>query len=529
MDCAAADPVPVCSCFYRLRQEEASLQETLQQTNEQQQQPSAAPEAAPKLPEQEGAEVKEETEEEANIDGDLYDAGHVMVLVPEGWKAFPETDVFAEEDGAMNPDVLNVSKGGQSDMDLFTKPYVRINYFGPSIQMGKPDASWYEDVKEVEPFTAGEHEWFGFTCDSLGTDLAILWCEEGNIQYQASIFLGSGDDTISHEDADVQAIWASVRPSDPDAAAAAAEPEEEEPEAVQTDSFWDGQWYGWWCIKDGTGEYEKFNDIAWDLYARIEDYGDGTGYLTMWDTETAPDMPLVRGYLKFEEGLAEHPAMVSDYCTFYDGGEWLPNVVSVVPMDFDNWYVDPAISTVSHFEDMVEIVNDYQDPDNENNSFAYYMYLRPWGTDWADVRGGDTSGCIYSDMMPVLYDDWYAPLMELGVEELPDHVADGFALIEGGAAVEAEPFDGEPGEMGLEELKAALAWVKSNQSYDMTYEQIAEGIGVPGLYVDEFENNGKVFCRYRWIADDDNRITITFEKQTDGTLTWNVTAWDGLK
>ena len=42
-------------------------------------------------------------------------------------------------------------------------------------------------------------------------------------------------------------------------------------------------------------------------------------------------------------------------------------------------------------------------------------------------------------------------------------------------------------------------------------------------------HNGKIFCRYRWFADDDNRVTITFEKQTDGTLTWNVTAWDGLK
>ena len=119
--------------------------------------------------------------------------------------------------------------------------------------------------------------------------------------------------------------------------------------------------------------------------------------------------------------------------------------------------------------------------------------------------------------------------MALGVEALPDCIEDGFTLIEGGAAVGSEPYDGEPGVMGLDALKEALAWVKSNQSYDNTYEQIAEGIGVPGLYVDEFENNGKMFCRYRWFADDDNRMTITFEKQTDGTLTWNITAWDGLE
>ena len=497
--------------------QEPSLQETLQQTLETEQPPAAVPEAAPKVPETDA------------VSGELYDAGNVTVLVPEGWKGFPETDVFAEKEGTMNPDVLNVSKGGQSEIDLFTKPYVRINYYGPSVQMGKPDAGWYENVKDIGTFTAGDHQWCGFTCDSLGTALAILWCEEGSIQYQASITLGSGAEAISHTDADVQAILASVMPSDPNAASPTEPAASEEPSVEQTDSFWDGDWYGWWCIQDGTGEYEKFNGIAWDLYAQIEDYGDGTGYLTMWDTETSKAYPLVRGYINLDTGSGDIPAMTTELCTFFDSGEWLPNVVKVASVDFDNWYVDPASSTVSHFENMIEIESYYEDPSNTDNYFAYYMYLRPWGTDWADVQSGDTSGCIYSDMMPVLYADWYQPLMALGVEALPDCIEDGFTLIEGGAAMESEPYDGEPGVMELDALKEALAWVKSNQSYDNTYEQIAEGIGVPGLYVDDFENNGKMFCRYRWFADDDNRMTITFEKQADGTLTWNITAWDGLE
>ena len=468
-------------------------------------------------------EKPEEAPEEAPA-GELYDAGNVVVLVPTGWKAFPDVDVFAEEEGTMNPDVLNVSKGGQTEADLFTKPYVRINYFGPSIQMMEPDSDWYENVVDIEPFTAGEHEWIGFSCESLGTPLAILWCEEGAVQYQATLTLGTGSDAISPEDADVRAILASVTPSDPGAASVEAEPEIEAPAPVQTDSFWDGQWYGWWCIQDGTGAYEKFNSIAWDAYAEIEDYADGTGYITLWDTETTKDAPLVRGYVNFDEDNV----LTTEYCTFYDSGSWLPDVVDVVPMDFYDWSVDPANSSVSQFDHMVEISGYYADPENAENTMFYYIYLRPWGMHWEDVRGGDTSGCLYSDMMPVLYDDWYLPLWHMGVETLPASIGDGFALIEGGASEEAEPFDGEPGEMALEELKEALAWVKSNQSYDNTYEQIVEGIGVPGLYVDEFENNGKVFCRYRWIADEENRITITFEKHEDGTLTWNVTAWDGL-
>ena len=475
----------------------------------------------------------EEMPEENKPGGELYDAGNVTVLVPEGWKAFPEADVFAEEEGAVNPNVLNVSKGGESEFDLFAKPYVRINYYGPDIKMGTPDASWYEDVTEIDPFTAGDHTWQGFSCTSMGTPLIIFWCIEGKIEYQASITVGSGKDALTATDADVLAILASVAPSNAadltqdEPTGTDAPPVEEEPEMAE--SFWDGDWYGWWCIRDATGEYETFNSIAWDLYAEIQDYGDGSGYIIMWDTETSRNIPLVKGYLGFEEGMGEHTALTTEWCTFYEGGEWLPNVVSVNPMDFENWYVDPAVSTVSHFDNMIEIVGYYEDPDNSDNYFAYYMYLRPWGTLWDDVASGDTSGCLYSDMMPVIYGDWYAPLMKLGVEELPDCIEDGFALIEGGTSVEAEPFDGKPGIMELEALKEALEWVKDNQSYDNTYEQIVEGFGVPGLYVDEFESNGKIFCRYRWFADDDNRITITFEKQSDGTLTWNITAWDGLE
>ena len=505
--------------------QEPSLQETMQQSAANDpKQPAAQPETAPAPAPEAKPETKPEAGGQEEVDGELYDAGNVTVLVPEGWKAFPDADVFSDEEGATNPDVINVSKGGQSDFELFTKPYVRIAYSGPDVQMLEPDSDWYEKVVDIDPFTTGEHAWSGFSCESMGTPLTNLWCEEGSIQYQATLSLGSGGDAISHEDADVQAILASAVPSNPDASAAVAETEEEQ-KAINTDSFWSGQWYGWWCIRYASGDYETFDRIAWDAYAEIEDYGDGSGYITLWDTETTRDRSLVRGYVNFDS----FGVMTSNDCIFYDGGEWLPNVVTVQPKEIYDWYVDPESSSVSHFENMIEIEGFYEDPNDGNSYFTYYMYLRPWGTDWEDVRNGDTSGCIFSDMMPVIYDDWYVPLMELGVTELPDCIDDGFTLIEGGAADTADPFDGEPGKMGLEELKAALAWVKSNQSYDNTYEQIEEGFGVPGLFVDEFESNGKVFCRYRWLADDDNRVTITFEKQSDGTLTWNITAWDGLK
>jgi len=361
----------------------------------------------------------EEPAEEPVGEMELYNAGNVTVPVPAGWKAFPDLDVFAEEEGAMDPDILNVSKGGTSDLDLLTKPYVRVNYFGPDITMMKPDSSWYDNPADIESFTAGDHVWYGFTCESLGAPLTILWCEEGDVQYQVTISRCSGADAISHTDADVQAILAGIVPSDPDAAVSEAptEPEEVvwEDDDVQTSGFWNGDWYGWWCIRYASGAYEPMNDVAWDAYARIEDYGDGSGYLTLWDTETKEAAPLIRGYLSIDGD----DILRSDYLTFFDSGSWLSEVPAV-SMDIEDWYVDPANSSVSHFEKMVEIEGYYEDPDNEENYFTYYIYLRPWGAKWEDVRTGDTSGCIYSDMMPLYYDDWYVPALDQGVTELPE-------------------------------------------------------------------------------------------------------------
>ena len=83
--------------------------------------------------------------------------------------------------------------------------------------------------------------------------------------------------------------------------------------------------------------------------------------------------------------------------------------------------------------------------------------------------------------------------------------------------------------MTVAELKAVLDWAKFDTDYDTTYEEVVAEFGVEGLFVDEYEAFDKPFCRYRWIADEENYITITFEIQADGTKTWNVTAWEGLK
>ena len=62
----------------------------------------------------------------------------------------------------------------------------------------------------------------------------------------------------------------------------------------------------------------------------------------------------------------------------------------------------------------------YLSVEEKSGWVRFRLYLRPWGTDWEDVRTGDTSGCLYRNMLPPDYDSWYAPLLARGVADMPD-------------------------------------------------------------------------------------------------------------
>jgi len=363
-------------------------------------------------------------------EGETMDAGCVSAWVPAGWKGFTTTDVFSE-DNAIDPDVLNIIKDGQSDLDIFTNPYIRIDHFGPDTLMMEPDMEWYDEPEELEPFTAGPYEWRGFSCTSLGMPLVILWTEDGDHQYQAAVYLDTERETIELFDPDVQAILGSIAATDGVSLDAPMTQDPEHGEEFESDfDWWAGDWYGWWCVYSGFGAYEQYENIAWDAYARIDVFGDGTGYVSIWDTETGAGDFIASSYVHFENSDAEGGCMVLDEGIFFDAKEWLPGVqMPEFRIPAEEWWVDPTFSTVSHFDHMVEIEGWYEDPENPDNGFYYCIYLRPWGVEWEDVREGDTSGCIYSDMMPLYYDDWYLPLLEKG-EPMPDTFADGWALLE---------------------------------------------------------------------------------------------------
>lgn len=144
--------------------------------------------------------------------GETFNVGAFSVYVPGGWKAFPVADVFAEEPDAVDPEVIEICKGGEAQTDIYSKPYVRLSYYDPDTIMGR-DKSFYEDVKDLDPVVAGNFTWEAFSCTSFGYPMTILWMADGDHEYQAIVYTDQADGTISVNDADVLEILASVQPA----------------------------------------------------------------------------------------------------------------------------------------------------------------------------------------------------------------------------------------------------------------------------------------------------------------------------
>ena len=171
---------------------------------------------------------------------------------------------------------------------------------------------------------------------------------------------------------------------------------------TQDRTWWEGDWYGWWTVLEGSGEMYMMERAAWDVCARIEVGDDGTCKLHIWDEH--PEAQQFIWYVngRFEDGSDERGIFLSEDGTFR--GSSLGGTLTA----------DPAAMPYGAFADMLCISGTYTDPENPENSCTYSIILRPWGTRWEDVRTGDMTGMPYPDMMPIRYDSWYLPLIQEG-------------------------------------------------------------------------------------------------------------------
>lgn len=172
-------------------------------------------------------------------------------------------------------------------------------------------------------------------------------------------------------------------------------------------SWWDGDWYGWWVIYEGGGDHADLESYCYDACATISVHGD-TGLVDLWDEDCAEGMNI--GYIDvtFEPGTTDKGRMVSVSGDFYDD--------EIAARD---WVVDPGDSIVSRFDSMILIDGMYYEDGNSSNWIHYYVFLRPWGMSWEDVRSDSCYDMPYDNMLPLGYDSWYVPHMN---DAMPSYI-----------------------------------------------------------------------------------------------------------
>ena len=280
---------------------------------------------------------------------------------------------------------------------------------------------------------------------------------------------------------------------------AIAEPVEDR-DMMELISRFQGDWNGAMMFIDCTGKYEYLQDEWTSCLARfvIDEAGNINPFLGVHVEDTP----------------------------FTNLQAWLDTDMECMMLNGE-WIATPFYETrITEYQGTLNLEVYIE---NSMGSLCMFMNMRHVGDEgWTDEYPGLSPenlaycrGMSFDELAAI---NGYAP------GDYPETANDaGGSAASSVSAVDLGEKEGADGQVELAVLKELLPWMKFDTDYGMPYEEIAAKFGVHGKYVDTFESNGEQFVRYRWSADDDNRITITFYANADGTETWNVTTWDGLK
>ncbi len=185
------------------------------------------------------------------------------------------------------------------------------------------------------------------------------------------------------------------------------------------EEYWDRGWYGWYIVYDGDGKYK--DDISWsyDCLAEFQLQGDNEVRMVLAQDDIDSytiDANFVHyndstemGYLVSECGELVFPDT--------DGSGKLNNWILMDIGDTDIMF-DPEYDSYTLDEYLTFSMKMI---DDDGDAVTLKGFLRPWGTDWEDIRqlnqdelpeivtGKGPSS--YDDMFPINYSDWYEDIM----------------------------------------------------------------------------------------------------------------------
>ena len=142
----------------------------------------------------------------------------------------------------------------------------------------------------------------------------------------------------------------------------------------------------------------------WDCSVVI-DYEAGT--LKMWDETGSADDLICDAQISFRDGSTEYGAFMSE------GGYFMDD-----ELEHADWIVYDGMESDILGEDMdhfIVIDGEYEDPEDSDSGFYYYIYIMPWGMSWDQVLAVDPG------LEPYYYEDWYLPAIQAGAA-MPDTI-----------------------------------------------------------------------------------------------------------
>ena len=171
---------------------------------------------------------------------------------------------------------------------------------------------------------------------------------------------------------------------------------------------WTGEYYGCMLTTDGTGIWEGLEQ-SWDVCGQIKQDENGLGQIALWNSEDKARYRFCMAEVLFKEGTTDMGQMIVQWGKFYD-----------MEMGPGEWSVDPGRSPVSTYPGMLYIYGRFVTPEDPQSTFAYQIFLRPWGDKWEDVASASPEELPISGMLPMGYESWYLPLVQTN-QPMPEH------------------------------------------------------------------------------------------------------------
>ncbi len=341
------------------------------------------------------------------------------------WQSESVTDILGDPTDEVEPDALQLEFFGDHTVkvtfegkEVGTCKWSLLGSFG-SVDDENIKLGWtLEDDRSGVVFEYSE-EYYGFYCPKAGAEGAKpkAAAKETEKETEAETEAETEKETEAETEAEKETEAEAEKETDPEteagikeaAAAAAAgaaagkisvEIGESDENSIYYD-YWDQDWYGWWIIDSAYDAYEDLEDMWWDCCAMIRVTGDDTGKVVLWDSDGSIESLLGLVDVSFGPGVTSAGCMKSEEGRFNS---------SEVNLGHADWLSDPGAHSMSNYENMICIDGEYED---EEGSFRYEIYLRPWGMDWEDVRAAEP------DMLPEFYDSWYVNVKD---DIMPDKI-----------------------------------------------------------------------------------------------------------